>query len=367
MGVDAEKAKRILDFTQSKSNSHSAWLTFIYPRLYIAKQLLKDDGVIFVSIDDNEVAQLRLLMDEVFGEENFINKIVWKKNSSGKTVTEKYPENIDYLLMFGKTKKYSLQDIYKPLSESSIKMYSKDDNDGRGKYATVSLQKTGNPGPQTTYDYVDNNGRTWKCPPKGWRLVQQKVKNLENDGRLYFSGDTLREKAYWNERDNDGQIADTLWNDISENNVGTAEVDKLLGKGIFTNPKPTELIQRCIKTIVQPNDLILDFFAGSGTTGDAVMQLNSQDGGNRKFILVQIPEKIDPKKNKTAYEFVKNELKAEPTIFEITKERLIRASSKIKNEKSDYVGDLGFKIFETTPIWEDYDFEAEQFDRSQTL
>ncbi|MBD3808728.1 MAG: site-specific DNA-methyltransferase, partial [Epsilonproteobacteria bacterium] len=100
---------------------------------------------------------------------------------------------------------------------------------------------------------------------------------------------------------------------------------------------------------------------------DAVMQLNSQDGGNRKFILVQIPEKIDPKKNETAYEFVKDELKAEPTIFEITKERLIRASSKIKNEKSDYVGDLGFKIFETTPIWEDYEFEAEQFDSSQTL
>ena len=390
IGVDEEKAKRILSFTQSESNSHSAWLTFMYPRLYIAKHLLKEDGVIFVSIDDNEVAQLRLLMDEVFGEENFINKFVWKKNSSGKTVTEKYPENIDYVLLFSKSNNYELQKIYKPLSESTKKMYSKDDNDGRGKYRLYPLQKTGGPGPETTYDYVDNLGKVWKCPEKGWRMIKEKLKALENDNRLFFKGNSLNEKAYWNERDNEGQIADTLWDDISENNAGTAEVDKLLGKGIFTNPKPTALVQRCIKTIVQPNDIILDFFAGSGTTGDAVMQLNAEDGGNRKFILVQLPEPIDPKKSKASYDFVKNELKAEPTVFEITKERLLRAANKINAELDSKIEKLraelpteetkneierleklisqnGFKIFETIPIWEDYDFEAEQFDSSQTL
>jgi len=402
-GVDEEKAKRILSFVDSKSNSHSAWLTFIYPRLYIAKHLLKDDGVIFVSIDDNEVAQLRLLMDEIFGEENFVNKFVWKKNSSGKTVSEKYPENIDYILMFSKTNHYELQDIFKPLAESTIKMYSKDDNDGRGKYRLYPLQKTGSPGPETTYDYIDNNGKVWKCPKKGWRINKNKMKLLENDNRLYLKNEKLNEKAYWDERENEGQIADTLWDDVSENNVGTAEVDKLLGKGIFTNPKPTGLIKRCIKTIVKSNDLILDFFAGSGTTGDAVMQLNAEDGGNRKYILVQLPEKIDPKKNKTAYEFVKDELGVdEPTIFEITKERLIRAAKKTqetiktkiaekekeikgldsqldidnKDEKTEQLKaeikalknqDLGFKVFETMPIWEDYNFEADKLNEQTTL
>jgi adenine-specific DNA-methyltransferase len=444
-GVDEEKAKKILSFVKSKSNSHSAWLTFMYPRLYIAKQLLKDDGVIFVSIDDNEVAQLRLLMDEIFGEENYINKIVWKKNSSGKTVTEKYPENIDYLLMFGKTKKYSLQNIYKPLAESTKKMYSKDDGDGRGKYRLYPLQKTGGPGPETTYDYIDNSSKLWKCPEKGWRMVKEKLKALENDHRLVLNGNSLNEKAYWNERDNEGQIADTLWDDISENNVGTAEVDKLVGKGIFTNPKPTELIKRCAKTIVRPNDLILDFFAGSGTTGDAVMQLNAEDGGNRRYILVQLPEAIDKKKNKTAFDFVV-ELQStppskdgtpqegnftnlshnsatqegnfdtytqeenfgespttkgnfEPTIFEITKERLVRAAKKIQlqqKEKNDKkvnqlefeekpkkeiplvrggtegdgvfeLPDFGFKIFETVPIWEDFEFVAEKLDPENEL
>lgn len=379
-GVDTEKAKKVLSFVNSKSNSHSAWLTFMYPRLYIAKKLLKDDSIIFVSIDDNEVAQLKILMDEIFGEENFINKIVWKKNSSGKTVTEKYPENIDYLLMYGKTKKYCLQEIFKPLAASTIKSYSKNDNDDRGKYCTVSFQKTGNPGPQTTYDYIDNKGKKWLCPLKGWRMTKEKIKALENDNRIYFDGDTLREKCYWNERSNVGQIADTLWDDISENNVGTAEVDKLIGKGIFTNPKPTELVRRCADTIIQKNDQILDFFAGSGTTGEAVMQLNARDGGNRNYILVQLPEIIDPIKQKIAYDFVKNELNVEiPTIFDITKERLARAAKKIQdeqtlnNKKNENVllfdkcldhtkQDFGFKIFKTMPIWEDYDFKAEEFD-----
>ena len=370
-GVDGEQAKKILKFVNSKSNSHSAWLTFMYPRLYIAKQLLRDDGVIFVSIDDNEVAQLRLMMDEIFGEENFINKIIWKKNSSGKTVSEKYPENIDYLYMFGK-QNYKLNNVYKPLAESSIKMYSKNDNDNRGLYATFSLQKTSDPGPETTYDYIDNEGKLWKCPNKGWRLIKSKIKALENDNRLYFEGNTLREKNYWNERENEGKISDTLWDDVSENNVGTSEVDKLLGKSIFSNPKPIDLIMKCINTIVEKEDIILDFFAGSGTTGDAVMQLNSEDNGNRKYILVQLPEIIDKVKSKTAYDFVKNELKVdEPTIFEITKERLIRAAKKI-NDSKDLLSegdkqDLGFKVFETMPIWEDYELVADVHNPDQAL
>ena len=346
-----------MEFSFKTKKSHNGWLSFMYPRLLLARDLLSDDGVIFISIDDNEQANLKLLCDDVFGEENFINMIIWKKNSSGKTVKDKYPENIDYLLMYAKAFNYELKKIYKPLAESTKKMYSKDDKDGRGKYRSYPLQKTGGPGPETTYDYVDNNGKIWKCPEKGWRMTKDKLKTLENDNRLILSGSNLNEKAYWNERENEGQIADTLWDDIAENNIGTAEVDDLLGKGIFSNPKPIELIQRCIKTIINKNDIILDFFAGSGTTGHAVMHLNAEDGGNRKFILCQIDEPI--KKDKPAYQFcVENNLP--PIISSITIERLKRAGEKIVKEfeaeagKSDLfeenkkqAPDIGFKVFDS--------------------
>ena len=346
-----------MDFSFKTKKSHNGWLAFMYPRLLLARDLLSKDGVIFISIDDNEQANLKLLCDDVFGEENFVNKIVWKKNSSGKTVTEKYPENIDYLFMYSKSQDKILQNIYKPLAESTKKMYSKDDGDGRGKYRLYPLQKTGGPGPETTYDYIDNNGKVWSCPEKGWRMVKDKLKALENDNRLVLDGKSLNEKAYWNERDNEGQIADTLWDDIAENNVGTAEVDSLVGKGIFTNPKPTELIRRCINTIIRPNEIILDFFAGSGTTGHAVMQLNAEDGGNRKFILCQIDEPI--KADKPAYKFcIENNLP--PVISSITIERLKRAGDKITKdietensktglfeEDKKQVPDIGFKVFDS--------------------
>ncbi len=162
--------------------------------------------------------------------------------------------------------------------------------------------------------------------------------------------------------------------DVGTNEDASSEIANLFNTEVgtmFDYAKPTSLIKYLTNFLVNNNDLILDFFAGSGTTGDAVMQLNAEDGGNRKYILVQLPEPIDEKKNKTAYDFVKNELKVKnPTIFEITKERLIRAGKKIKEENKDKdlsKVDFGFKIFETTPIWEDYNFEAEEFDEQQTL
>ena len=264
---------------------HSKWLSFMEKRLKIAKKLLTKDGFIFISIDDNEVAQLKLLCDTVFSEENFINQFVWQRNSSGKTEKDKFTINTEYVLMYSKTKEYILNDAYKPLAESSQKMYSKDDNDGRGKYATVSLQKPRDPGPETTYDYIDNNGKIWPCPPKGWRMVYSKVKDLENKNRLYFEGKSLRVKDYWNERTNEGKRIDTLWNDLSENNVGSKELSILFdGKIVFDNPKPTDLIKRCIQ-IAPQNSIVLDFFAGSGTTGQAVVELNKEDKGSRQFIL----------------------------------------------------------------------------------
>lgn len=263
---------------------HSKWLSFMYNRLEIAKNLLCNNGFIFISIDDNEFAQLKLLCDRVFGESNFINFFVWQRNSSAKTEKGKYTTNVEYILFYAKTENYHLADIYKPLAESSRKLFNKDDNDGRGKYQTVSLQKPKDPGPETSFDYVDNFGKIWKCPPKGWRMTKDKIKLLENDNRLVF-GKTLRVKDYWNERVSEGKRADTLWNDLPETAAGSRELLKIIGVNDFNNPKPYELIQRCIKVFPDKNATILDFFAGSGTTGHAVMQLNKEDGGNRKYIL----------------------------------------------------------------------------------
>ncbi len=414
IGVDAEKAKRILDFTKQESNSHSAWLTFLYPRLYIAKQLLKDEGVIFVSIDDNEVAQLKILMDEIYGEENFViqfTREAIKGGSQSKFVRETH----DFVLVYAKK-----------ISDLDFVGFEKDElklnlTDEKGNYAKGrELNKWGagsrredspgmwfsikGPNGEDVYP-IRNDGSEGR-----WRIGKVKMKKLVEDGDVIFE---KRENgtfiAYEKLRGNKSKYTQfiSILKDKYINAKGTEELKSLFKqeRAIFDFSKPSILIKDLlILSDTQDGDIILDFFAGSGTTGDAIMQLNAEDSGDRKFILVQIPELIDPKKNKLAYDFVKNELKAEPTIFEITKERLKRAANKIQEEnvdtpaKSEKVKcegineehcpackgehiikteerkaidfdflDFGFKIFETTPIWEDYNFEAEQFDSSQTL
>lgn len=265
-------------------------LSMLYPRLVLAKQLLSDTGFIFCSIDDKNHAYVKCLFDEVFQESNMVNDFVWQRNSSAKTEKDKFTINVEYVIFYTKTRNFVLNPVYKPLAQTSIDAYCKDDNDGRGKYQTVSLQKPRDPGPKTSYDYVDNNGKTWKCPQKGWRLTYDLVKALENDNRLYMDGDTLRVKDYWNERDNDGKRSDTFWNDVSENSVGSKTLEDILGiKDAFDNPKPVDLIEKCLK-IADKNATVLDFFAGSGTTGQAVLELNKADEGRRQFILATANE-----------------------------------------------------------------------------
>ncbi len=382
-GVDEDQAKKILSFVNSKSNSHSAWLTFIYPRLYIAKQLLKDDGVIFVSIDDNEVAQLRILMDEIFGEENFVEIFSWTKTSTPPALSNKSRKTNEYIVCYEKNKnsyRYFGEDLDggdQPLGNEGnnvgileiprekIKFLLKDGKYDAGLYHRVKLLdtisiKNGEP---------DKNIRV-----EGRFKWQQSFLNNEvNKGTTFviksekFSIRFLRieDESY---KTPTNYIKDKIINpvidkancNVDTNETSSSQLEELFGCRVFEFPKPSSLIKYFVNFIPE-SDLIIDFFAGSGTTGDAVMQLNAEDRangkeGNRKYILVQLPEVIDSKKNKTAYDFVKNELGIdEPTIFEITKERLIRAGKKI-NDKS------GFKIFETMPIWEDYEFEAKEFD-----
>lgn len=407
-GIDKERAQRILDFTQSKSNSHSAWLTFMYPRLYIAKQLLREDGAIVISIDDNEVSQLRLMMDEIYGEENFVANVIWERAFAPKNDAKYFSDSHDYLLIY--TKKLSSFEVkLLPRTEEINSRYKNLDNDYRGAWTsgdlTVKTYSEKNDYPITTPSGRIVNPASGAC----WRLSSEKFKELVKDDRIWFGekGDNVPRLKRFLSEVQDGITPITIWkhNEVGHNQEGRQELIKLFdGRGIFDGPKPNRLLKRIITiTNVQKDDFILDFFAGSGTTGEAVMQLNAQDGGNRKYVLVQLPEGID-KKDKAAYEFVTKELKAEPTIFEITKERLLRAAKKINQELNEKNKDLvfkiktleselpaeetketiealkeeirvnkqvqsqnNFKVFETTPIWEDYHFEAKELDEQLAL
>ncbi|WP_417874027.1 site-specific DNA-methyltransferase [Xanthomarina gelatinilytica] len=386
-GVSEERAKRILDFTQSKSNSHSAWLTFMYPRLYIAKQLLKDDGVIFVSIDDNEIAQLRLLMDEIFGEDNFVEQFNWFRSATPPNLSHKSKKNLEYILCYEKSKnslKYKgikkgsksddpitkPQNTFKELSfkKGSLIVARKDSKIDKGIYGTEKFPN------ELLDDLIVKDGRNENAVRFKNRFIwlQNKLdEELENGTiiKLSKNGVISYKKSNYNAEVPPNLIDKNVGVETTEN--AGKNFDILMGKRYFDYPKPISLIKYLSNFLVNQNDLILDFFAGSGTTGDAVMQLNAEDGGNRKFILVQLPELIDPKSNKTAYDFVKNELKVKtPTIFEITKERLIRASKKIQEDNKDKdlsKQDLGFKVFETIPVWEDYNFESEELEKQTTL
>lgn len=414
IGVDAEKAKRILDFTQSKSNSHSAWLTFMYPRLYIAKQLLKDDGVIFISIDDSEVATLKMLLDnEIFGEENFRGIIIRATGTTTGQEALKIGSSYDSCLCYSKTSNFQLKGI--PLKGKDLNRFNNDDEDGKGKYALLQLRKTGNADRKEDREGMffpitaPDGSQVFPIGPTDylsrWRTGKDKFQKFLDEGLIVWkeNGEDIEEFDDEDDENEDDEITDfssvtnenvdiskfkskwkpyvkyylsdrtkqvsNLWTDIDGNKKGSIELKQLFEKKkLFENPKPTDFLKRLITISCSNDDIILDFFAGSGTTADAVLNMNVDDLAKRKFILVQIPELIDQKKSKTTYNYVKNDLGIEvPTIFDVTRARVIRAANKIESEKSGYEGDLGFKIFETIPIWEDYNFEAEQFDSSQTL
>ncbi|APF20294.1 DNA methylase N-4/N-6 domain protein [Caldithrix abyssi DSM 13497] len=402
-GIDEERAKRILDFVNSKSNSHSAWLTFMYPRLYIARQLLREDGVIFVSIDDNEVAQLKILMDEIFGEENFVIQFVWRSRLGKGGTADQVAQIHEYVLTYAKMKR-----------NISFKRDVKISNGGRERLRQWGQGDSKEDRPSMYYPIPGPNGiEVYPIKPDGtygrWRVGKEEMKKLISNGLVEFERreDGLFEayKVIKKGHKTFSAVDSIISGENSSTTAGGSKEVKNLFNGIqcFDYPKPSRIISYLISLIECTDCIYLDFFAGSGTTGEAVMQLNAEDGGNRKYILVQLPEPIDPKKNKTAYDFVKDELGVEePTIFEICKERLIRAAKKIKSEIDEKIKakekeikelesqlnfgdneekiasleqeienlknqDLGFKIFETIPLWKDYLQENDKLTEQTSL
>lgn len=333
--------------------SHSAWLGFMLPRLKLARDLLREDGVIFISIDDNEQANLKILCDEIFGEENFVADFIRKTKSTTNDAKVGLNYQHEFLLCYAKDKNFvNLHGGQKDLSK-----YKNPDNDPNG--AWVSGDPSAKSGDEKTGYFAVVNPYTKKedYPPEGrfWLFSKNTIQKHIDDGRVCFKKEHSENergfiyKRYLKELKTTLKTFDSLKfvNNKFMNQNATKELLSLGLGEYFTYPKSVEFMKEIINHATNDNsDLILDFFAGSGTTAQAVMELNAEDNGNRKFILVQLDEKIDENKSKIAYDFCKNELGSKnPVISDITIERVKRAGEKILKENRDKNLDLGFKVF----------------------
>ena len=335
---------------------HTNWLNMMYPRLRLAANLMRDDGVIFISIDDNEVHNLRKLCDEVFGEENFVAQLIWERAYSPKNDAKYISNSHDYVLMYAKA-----LDDFKigrlPRTEEANARYSNPDNDPRGVWKSTDMSaKTYNA--NDDYEIVTPSGRIVR-PPHGscWRLSKQSFEEKLGDNRISFgaNGDGVpRIKTFLSELKYDGISPQSIlfYKDVGHSQEGRQELKKLFDdKGYFDGPKPVRLIRRLLTIAnTSSDDIILDFFSGSATTAHAVMKMNAEDGGNRKFIMVQLPELCNEKSDayKAGYK----------NICDIGMERIRRAGAKIlaEAEKSNQqlkfgeeekpLPDVGFKVFE---------------------
>ncbi|MBZ7935050.1 site-specific DNA-methyltransferase [Campylobacter sp. B0100352/1] len=334
------------------SKTHSGWLSFMLPRLKLARDLLREDGVIFISIDDNEQANLKILCDEIFGEENFVACIVWRKKYGGGKGANFVVDTHEYILIYAKDKMFL---SFNPLKRTNkqLEIFKLEDNfiKERGKYYIRPLKSGLDKRETLIYPIQCPDGTFIETQ---WICSKETFQKLKKEERIVFK--LLKNGKYniykkFYENDMEGILQESIIYDLAYNADAKLEIKKLFNikegrDTIFDTPKPTNLIKRIceISTNSNQNDIILDFFAGSGTTAQAVMELNAEDGGNRKFILVQLDEEIDDKKNKVAYDFCKNELKSKnPVISGITIERVKRASEKISSENKNL--DLGFKVF----------------------
>lgn len=345
-----EGGAKISSNTDASGRFHTDWLNMMYPRLKLARNLLSDNGLVFISIDDNEIKSLRALCDEIFGEENFLASIVWQKIHSTKNDAKYFSDTHEYLLVYAK----NIDFVEVKLLERTEKMdarFTNPDSDSRGPWASGDLVAN----EERKEGYFEVTGPTGKVfdVPKGkhWVYSKQNLIKYIEEGRIWFgkNGDAFpRLKRYLSEVQQ-GRKCDTIWlsSEVGHNQESKREIKAIFdGADIFDTPKPLRLISRCINLATGPEDIVLDFFAGSGTTGHAVIAENASDGGKRKYVLVQLPEPLDieNKDQKSAADFC-DKLGKPRSIAELTKERLHRAGKKIKEESPNYQGDLGFKVF----------------------
>lgn len=356
-GYIDENNQRLQKNSKDNNRFHANWLSMMYPRLKIARDLLSEDGVIFISIDDTEEANLKKICDEIFGEENY-EKLIWKKKG-GAGNTEKIIGNItEYILCIFKNKT-ELSTNYREI----IRKYSYEDE--KGKYNLEGIEKT-NLGtyerPTMLFEIEDPKTGKKFLPSENmrWTLGKETVNDYIKNNKLYF--DYKNSKVKLIKREEDYEKSENVFLNLLDNQGSLKTAKDYLkntldfSREIFDTPKPVELIEQLLNISSKKDSIILDFFSGSATTADAVMQLNAEDGGNRKFIMVQIDEEVNEKSE--AYKFL-NEINKPTNISEIGKERIRRAGEKIKTEIEENnkkvkdgeelkeVPDIGFKVFRT--------------------
>lgn len=282
---------------------HDKWLCMMYPRLCLLREMLRADGSIFISIDDNEVSHLRQIMDEVFGEKNFITTIIWHKMYAPKSSARHFSESHDYIVVYAKSATVWTRHLL-PRGEKQDKIYKNIDNDPRGLWRPNNLAAR-NYYSLGTYEIVCPSGRVIPGPPKGqyWRVSKDKLKELDNDGRIWWGkqGNNVPAPKIFLSEVKQGVVPQTIWyfDEVGHTQEAKKELISICefsdSESVFISPKPVRLAKRILEIASDKDSLILDSFAGSGTTGHAVMQLNAQDGGNRRFILVEMEHQIGRK------------------------------------------------------------------------
>lgn len=274
--------KNTFVYTDNYKN-HSKWLSFMHKRLVLAKELMSEDGVIFISIDDNEFAQLKLLCDEIFGEQNFVSSIIWQCKHTVSNDKKGITSQTEYVLVYSKTSS-RIDFKNEPLREEYVlKNYKNPDNDPRGSWATVQLYKKKNP---KTYTVTSPTGKEWNMP---WNYNEEGFKRLIEDNMVFWGKDgnaCPRKKVFLKDSKGVGQKNLWLGTEVGYSGDGGNLLEEILGdRNLFSYPKPIGLIKKIVDIVNNKNAVVLDFFAGSGTTGHAVLELNEEDGGNRQFIL----------------------------------------------------------------------------------
>lgn len=341
LSIDEDEVKRILDLTSRGSSTHSAWLMFMSPRLQLARELLSKDGVIFISIDDNEQANLKLLCDYVFGEENFVAQFIWEKRVNRENRNEISVRH-DYILCYSKEPSDERRLKQMPMNEKALANYGNPDNDPRGPWKSDPAHAQAGHGTKSQfYTLVAPNGKKHELPSgRCWLYTQPVMEEAIKDNRIWFGNDgngVPRIKTYLYAKDR-GLTPETMLfaKEASTNEKAKNYIKDLFdGVAVFETPKPVELISILTK-MASGNDIVVDFFSGSASTAEAIMRRNL-DGLQRKYVMVQWQEKCkeDSEAYKAGYR----------TIDEIGQERIKRAAAKIREENPLFVGDLGFKHY----------------------
>lgn len=339
-----EGGAKVSSNTDASGRFHTDWLNMIYPRLKLARNLLNPDGVIFVSIADHEIHNLRAVMNEVFGEENFIACVIWQKVYAPKSSAKHFSEDHDYVLVYAKNAD-TWRPALLPRTDAQNAIFKNPDNDPRGLWRANNLAAR-NFYSKGTYSITCPGGRVIEGPPRGsyWRISEDKFRELDADGRIWWGedGNNVPAPKIFLSEVMDGRVPQTLWTyqEVGHSQEAKKELLEVVSFPnsdiVFETPKPTRLLRRILQigTSKSSNDIVMDFFAGTGTTMDAVFQQNCEDGGNRRCILVQLPEPLDG-----------GEVAGWASVSGITKARLIGSGERLRAADATKAGDVGFRIF----------------------